>query len=107
MPLSLEIPVLYWVEGTMMSSCHPFLMLRSTLTKVQHTMKALPKELKVVWDVLPEDETPQVARVVELVARLEDRLRAGEKVTNQNGLSIKGDQSNRSDLLFDHRNTPS
>lgn len=70
-------------------------------------MKVLPKELKVVWDELPEDETPQVARVIKLVVGLEDRLRAGEKVTNQNGLPIKGGQSNRSDLLVDHRNTPS
>lgn len=31
-------------------------------------------------DPLPEDEAPNVNDVVELVTRLEDRLRAGEKV---------------------------
>lgn len=34
----------------------------------------------MVWEPLPEDEAPGVDEVVELAMRLEDRLRAGEKV---------------------------
>lgn len=39
-----------------------------------------PQEPKVVWEPLPEDEAPSVDAVVEVAIRLEDRLRAGEKV---------------------------
>lgn len=43
-----------------------------------------PREFKVAWEPFPEDEAPGVAEVVELVVRLEDRLRAGEKVCSAN-----------------------
>ncbi len=35
----------------------------------------------MVWEPLKEDEAPGVDEVVELAVRLEERLRAGEKVS--------------------------
>lgn len=34
----------------------------------------------MVWEPIKEDEAPGVDEVIELAVRLEDRLRAGEKV---------------------------
>ncbi|CAM9402642.1 unnamed protein product [Hapterophycus canaliculatus] len=39
-----------------------------------------PQELTIAWEPLPEDEAPSVDAVVEVASRLEDRLRAGEKL---------------------------
>ncbi|CAN0258434.1 unnamed protein product, partial [Scytosiphon promiscuus] len=39
-----------------------------------------PQELRVTWEPLTEDEAPSVDAVVETAVRLEDRLRAGEKL---------------------------
>lgn len=54
---------------------------RSAYTIAKRTADLFPPELRVVWEPLEEDEAPGVDEVVELAVRLEDRLRAGEKVS--------------------------
>lgn len=53
---------------------------RSAYTVAKRAEDLFPRELKVTWEPLPEDEAPGVDEVVELAMRLEGRLRAGEKV---------------------------
>ena len=53
---------------------------RSAYTTAQRAAENFPSELEVVWEPLSEDEAPGVESVIDLAERLEDRLRAGEKV---------------------------
>lgn len=53
---------------------------RVAFSTAERTAVLFPKGLEVVWDPLPDDDAPHVDDVVKLVVRLEDRLRAGEKV---------------------------
>lgn len=53
---------------------------RSAYASAKRTTDLFPKELTIVWDPLLEDKASDVNDVVELAVRLEDRLRAGEKV---------------------------
>lgn len=53
---------------------------RSAYTTAKRRADLFPSELKVAWEPFPEDEAPGVDEVIELAERLEDRLRAGEKV---------------------------
>lgn len=56
---------------------------RTAYSIAEQTANLFPKDLDVVWESLPEDDAPHVDDVVNLVVRLEDRLRAGQKVRRQ------------------------
>ena len=54
---------------------------RSTLTRARQMADVFPKDVNVAWEGLPQGYAPRVADVIDLVVRLEDRLKTGEKVT--------------------------
>ncbi|CAM9648104.1 unnamed protein product [Ascophyllum nodosum] len=53
---------------------------RSTLTRARQMADVFPKDVNVAWEGLPQGYAPRVADVIDLVVRLEDRLKTGEKI---------------------------
>lgn len=60
---------------------------RSAFDAAQQASDRFPKQLRVAWDPFPEDEALGVGDVVKFAVRLEDRLRAGEKVNTKASVS--------------------